>query len=137
MSDVEWVGLADAVRAVRGELGRALEEGEGKGVRFEVGPVELEFLVEVTSGGTTGGGANVWVLRTDGTASRERTRGHTLRVTLNPVAGGEGEDGGAAKPLVVNENARGAAGSGTGAATGVGDPVFPPYEPLHEPRGDG
>jgi hypothetical protein len=41
------VGLAEAVRQPRAELTEAMAEGEGKDVQFELGPVEMEFLVDV------------------------------------------------------------------------------------------
>ena len=75
------VGLADAVRAVRRELQAAMAEGTGQELRFTVGPVELEFEVEMTK--SAGGGAKVYVL--NGTIDRASTTTHHLKVTLTPL----------------------------------------------------
>lgn len=74
------LGLADAVRALRSELATAMQEGRDEALRFELGPVEMEFLLEVQR--ETGGEAGVkfWVVNLGGKSSV--TRGSTHRVTL-------------------------------------------------------
>jgi len=47
VADSAGVGLADAVRALRAELTSAMAEGADQALRFELGPVEMEFLLEV------------------------------------------------------------------------------------------
>ena len=56
----EELGLAEAIDAVRSELRRAQDRGRGAGVRFTVGAVEVEFVVEVTK--RAGAEASVKVL---------------------------------------------------------------------------
>lgn len=84
--DGPGVGLAAAVKALRAELEDAAAEGAGKGVAFEVGPVELEFQVRVTRAGTGGGKVRFWVVDAEvgGSVGREAT--HRLAVSLRPVA---------------------------------------------------
>jgi len=43
----QWVGLAEAIRALREELTTAIETAKGEVLRFGLGPVEMEFLLEV------------------------------------------------------------------------------------------
>ena len=81
--DEPWAQLGDAVSAIRAELARAEEEGRNSGVRFRTGPVELEFTVDVTVGGT--GRAKVFVLPLSADASASRERMHRIRLTLQPV----------------------------------------------------
>ncbi len=77
----EWVGLSDAIRALRSELTEAMAEGADEALRFELGPVEMEFLLEV--GREAGGEAGVkfWVVSLGGKGSV--TSGSTHRVTLS------------------------------------------------------
>ena len=42
------IPIALAIQSLRQELSQALAEGEGKALRFELGPVDLEFQVEVS-----------------------------------------------------------------------------------------
>ncbi len=76
----QWVGLAEAIRALRAELSTAMAEGAGQALRFELGPVEMEFLLEVSR--EAGGEAEVkfWVVSLGGKGSV--TSGSTHRVTL-------------------------------------------------------
>jgi len=87
----EDVGLAAAIGVVRRDLLAAQQEGQGSGLTFVVGPVELEFVVDVTHEG--GGEASVKVLSLlslggKGGVSREMT--NRIRVTLGAV-GADGE----------------------------------------------
>lgn len=79
-----WVGLADAVSAIRAELGAAMADGTGKDVQFEVGPVELEFAVDVKKDVEADFGVRVWVisLGVKGGGSHDST--NRIKVVLNP-----------------------------------------------------
>jgi hypothetical protein len=77
------VGLADAVRALRAELTSAMAEGEDQALRFELGPVEMEFLLEVNRQASGDAGVRFWVVSLGGSGSV--TRGSTHRVTLQLV----------------------------------------------------
>jgi hypothetical protein len=77
--------LADAVRGVRAELQAAMVEGEGKGLRFEVGPVELEFAVDVRKEVGAEVGARVYVVSFGARGSQAQTATHRLKLTLQPM----------------------------------------------------
>lgn len=49
------IPLADAIRALRAELMEAVEDGRTSDLRFELGPVELEFNAVVSREGAAGG----------------------------------------------------------------------------------
>ena len=84
--------LADAIAAVREQLIRAQNEGADKGLRFRVGPVELEFEVAVSHTGGAHGELKVYVLTLG--AKGELTSGatHRVTVTLQPIDPTTGED---------------------------------------------
>ena len=85
----EEFALADAIEAVRCELRRAQDEGQGSDVRFVVGPAEVEFTVEVVK--AAGGEASVNVLNlVSFGGSGEVSTGSTNRVklVLTPVGVG-------------------------------------------------
>jgi hypothetical protein len=80
------LGLAEAIEAVRGELRRAQQSRTDGDVRFTVGPVEIEFVVDVEK--TNGVEASVKVLSLLSLGGKGGvTRGETNRVTvtLTPV----------------------------------------------------
>ena len=90
-SSVSNLGLGEAIDAVRRELVQAHESRPEGGVRFEVGSVEIEFVVDVEE--TDGGEASVKVLGVFSFGARgEVSRGDTSRVkvTLNPTGPGGG-----------------------------------------------
>lgn len=84
MVDGPWVGLADAVRGVRAELQAAMAEGQGSDLRFEVGPVELEFAVDVRKEGGVNAGVKVYVVSFGAKGSEAATTTHRLKLTLHP-----------------------------------------------------
>ncbi|MBC3986917.1 hypothetical protein H8N01_31120 [Streptomyces sp. AC536] len=81
------IELADAVAAVRDSLVEAGRRGEGQGITFDVGPIELEFLVEVRREARAGGGLRAWVVTADTEGSAARSRSHRVMVTLTPRRG--------------------------------------------------
>ncbi|MFC9602169.1 trypco2 family protein [Streptomyces niveus] len=82
--DKPWVGLADAVRGVRAELQAAMADGAGEDLRFEVGPVELEFAVDVRKERAGDASAKVYVLSFGAKGSAAATSTHRLKFTLQP-----------------------------------------------------
>ena len=83
MADSAGVGLADAVKALRAELTSAMAEGTDQALRFELGPVEMEFLLEVNREAGGQGGVRFWVVSLGGSGSV--AHGSTHRVTLQLV----------------------------------------------------
>lgn len=89
------IPIALAIQSLRQELSQALIEGEGKALRFELGPVELEFQVEVSwetgTKGSAKGGVNFGIVslgEAAGEAEARRLKGrtHTIKLALNPVS---------------------------------------------------
>jgi len=83
--------LADAIAAVRAELKQAREEGGEEGLRFRLGPVELELGVEVAKSVEAKGGVKVWVVSVEGGGARTSTATHRVKLQLFPTDA-EGKD---------------------------------------------
>lgn len=84
MTDEPWVGLADAVRGVRAELQAVMAEGHDEQLRFEVGPVELEFAVDVRKEGGAEATAKVYVVSFGAKGSISAASTHRMKLTLHP-----------------------------------------------------
>ncbi len=80
----EWVGLADAIRELRRELTEAMTEGQGKPIRFELGPVEMEFLLEVRKDAGGEAGVRFWVISLGGKGSVSSGSTHRVKLSLTP-----------------------------------------------------
>lgn len=86
------IPIADAIQAIRREVVKAVKAGEKEEIKFELGPIELEFQVEIAQerSGTAGvsAGFNVWVIEAEvsgeGTVQHSRATTHTVKLTLNP-----------------------------------------------------
>lgn len=100
------IELADAVAAVRDELLRAAARGTGQPVRFLVGPIELEFAVELRQDTKAKAGFKAWVVSGDAEGGLSRGRTHRVSMTLTPV----GPDG--REVLVSGDPARSVDGPG-------------------------
>lgn len=88
-----WVDieLADAVAVVREELVEAAWRGRGQPVGFVVGPIEMEFTVELRADVKAKAGFKAWVLASaEVEAGVSRGRTHKVKVTVTP----KGPDGG-------------------------------------------
>jgi hypothetical protein len=94
------IELADAVAAVREELLHAAARGVGQPVEFLVGPIELEFTVELRQDATAKAGFKAWVVSGDAERGLSRGRTHRVSMTLTPLR----PDGG--KWLVAGDSAR-------------------------------
>jgi hypothetical protein len=78
---VDRIGLAEALEALRAELGKAAENAAKKGLKFQVNQatVELEVVTERVNEGTLG--LKFWVVEAEG--GRSVSRGHTHRVSVS------------------------------------------------------
>ena len=85
------VGLAAAIRRVRAELVEARREGEAEDLRFRLGPVELEFQVEVTREGSGEAGIRFYVVSMGARGGVSSTQTHKVSLSLVPQE--RGEDG--------------------------------------------
>ncbi|WP_331746102.1 trypco2 family protein [Streptomyces virginiae] len=86
------IPLADAVAAVRDELLEAAARvGEDPGVVFAVGPVEMDFEVELRADGKATAKFKLWVVSAEAEAGVSRGRTHRVSFTLTPksVSGGD------------------------------------------------
>lgn len=77
------IGIAEAVAHLRAELVAAAIDGDA-GPRFEVGPVELEFSVEMRREGTGKAGIKAWVVSADAGASVSKASVHRVKLVLTP-----------------------------------------------------
>jgi Trypsin-co-occurring domain 2 len=85
MSDQPKIPLAEAIRALREELAQAVREGQDEEVRFQVGPVDLEFQVEISKEASGRAGIAFWLITVGGGSSRSSTTAHTVKINLQPV----------------------------------------------------
>jgi hypothetical protein len=99
------IELADAVAAIRGELLEAAERGAGEDIAFTVGPIEMEFTVELRADAKAKAGFKAWVLDSEVEAGVSRGRTHRVMLTLTP----KGPDGG---DLFIAGKPDGASGPG-------------------------
>lgn len=84
MADNGWLDLSDVVRALRRALAAATTEGEGSEVRFELGPIELEFLVDVRREGAGDAGVRFGVVSFGAKGTIASGSNHRVKLTLNP-----------------------------------------------------
>ncbi|WP_171166719.1 trypco2 family protein [Streptomyces sp. I05A-00742] len=84
------IELGGAVAALRDELLEAAAQGANREVVFEVGPIEMEFQVELRRDVRVKSGFRAWVLSADADAGVARGRAHRVSFSLTPrgVSGG-------------------------------------------------
>jgi Trypsin-co-occurring domain 2 len=80
-----WVGLSEAIEALRAALLAAWWDGQRHRVRFRVEPVELTMQVGVTRIGKGAAGIKWHVLALGGERSKEAASTQTLKLRLAPV----------------------------------------------------
>lgn len=80
------MGLAEAIREVRLELQQAMQEGQGSGIGFEAGQVELEFEVGLTRSREASGGFQLSVLSLGAKGDRTSTATHRVNIVLTPIS---------------------------------------------------
>ncbi|MDT0448558.1 trypco2 family protein [Streptomyces hesseae] len=78
------IELAAAVAALRDELTAAVARGSEQEIKFQVGPIELEFTVELRQDVKAKAGFKAWVVSGDGEAGLARSRTHRVTVALTP-----------------------------------------------------
>ncbi|MGY1501858.1 trypco2 family protein [Streptomyces sp. QTS52] len=85
------VELVSAVRALRAQITEAAATDPDSDLRFQVGPIQLEFTVSLTHDRTTKGGVKAWVVTADAEAKRSMARTHRVTLNLIPVSTITGE----------------------------------------------
>ncbi|HEX6354939.1 trypco2 family protein [Actinophytocola sp.] len=85
MSQEPWAELAEAIRAIRSELKKAMELGAGETVRFRTGPVEMEFAIDVKKDAEARAKIMVlpWSAEAKGAVASSRTS--KVKIVLHPV----------------------------------------------------
>ena len=78
------IDLTDAVSVVREQLVEAAWQGIGQEIAFAVGPIEMEFAVELRADAKAKAGFKAWVLSGDMEAGVARGRTNRVKVTLTP-----------------------------------------------------
>ena len=91
MASDRGVGLAEAIKALRAELGQAMAEGSGQHIRFRPGPIEMEFQLEVEDQVGAEAGIKFWVVTIGGKGSHTSGTTHRVALSLVPV-GPDGKD---------------------------------------------
>ncbi|EFL32653.1 conserved hypothetical protein [Streptomyces viridochromogenes DSM 40736] len=71
---------------------QAVTRGAGQDLAFRVGPIELEFSVELRQDARAKAGFKAWVVSGDAEAGAARGRTHRVTVTLTPKSGDGRED---------------------------------------------
>ncbi|MEU3446261.1 trypco2 family protein [Streptomyces thermolilacinus] len=85
MADGEdFVGLAEVVRQIRGELEKARDEAEGRALGFTVERVNLEFTVQVHRAASGRGGLRIGVVTAELGGQVDRQTTHQVQVELVP-----------------------------------------------------
>ncbi|MGW5216188.1 trypco2 family protein [Streptomyces sp. NPDC004051] len=79
---MEEISIAEAVEHLRAQLVAAA--GNHTGPRFEVGPVELEFSVEMRREGKGKAGLRAWVVSAGAEASVAKASVHRVKLVLTP-----------------------------------------------------
>ena len=84
---VSVIELAAVIRDLRGELQAAMEAAPSDGIRFELGPVELEVTVGVQKGTESETRVRFWVVEigVDGEIAKSSTQ--RVKLTLQPRLG--------------------------------------------------
>ncbi|MEU9303472.1 trypco2 family protein [Streptomyces sp. NPDC048269] len=85
------LGLAETIAALRTELNEAVAAADDAGIRFEVGPIELEFHVGVTRQGGGRTGVRFWVVEMEAEGSYAREQVQRITLTLQPPVNSQGE----------------------------------------------
>ncbi|MFI9102125.1 trypco2 family protein [Streptomyces fildesensis] len=83
-SDENWFDLKAVVRELRAQLNQAMAEGQGDAIQFELGPVELEFEVDVRRGRDLDSGLRIGVLSLGAKGSRSRGSTNRMKLVLHP-----------------------------------------------------
>ncbi|MFD9407950.1 trypco2 family protein [Streptomyces sp. NPDC059989] len=85
------VELADAVEVIRAELMEAAARGAGSGVEFKVGPIEMEFALEMRVDATARAGFKAWVVSAEAGGGAARATTQRVKFTVTPQAAGGGD----------------------------------------------
>lgn len=95
MAKSDDLGLADAIEALRRELSKAVANGEGKDIRFNLGDIEVEFQTTIEKNASAQGGVEFWVVQLAAEGAVRHESVHTIRLKLEPVGESAHDESGA------------------------------------------
>lgn len=78
------IELADMIRELREQLTTALTDGDGRMLRFELGPVEVEASVAVTREAGVDAKVRLWVVDAGAAGKYGQTETQRITLTLTP-----------------------------------------------------
>jgi hypothetical protein len=78
------LGLAEAIGQLRREIGASMEAARNEPLQFQLGAIDLELQVQLSAKAGVKGEAKWVVLSIGADAGAERTRTHTVKLTLKP-----------------------------------------------------
>ncbi|MFF1631424.1 trypco2 family protein [Streptomyces sp. NPDC058251] len=84
MSEFGEIELSVAIRAIRDQLLQAAAEGAHEDLKFEVGPIQMDFSVEVRRDINARGGVKAWLTSAEVTANKSTGQTHRVSFTLTP-----------------------------------------------------
>ncbi|MER5471999.1 trypco2 family protein [Streptomyces sp. NPDC002685] len=99
MAEDVAAGLAETIRALRGELTAAMEGGADEALRFQLGPVELELTLAITREGGVDGGVRFGVVSFGAKGGITNQDTHRVKLSLQPVV--RVADGGHSTPAEI------------------------------------
>ncbi|BCK66783.1 hypothetical protein Srufu_007360 [Streptomyces libani subsp. rufus] len=82
--DRNRIDLTEAVQAVRDDLRAATESFDGGDLQFDMGPIELEFTVELERDPRARSGVRTWVVTDAAAGKASAPARHRLTLTLTP-----------------------------------------------------
>lgn len=79
------IELAEVISELRSELDRARTSGTDDGLRFELGPIDLEVTVGLEKKGGAGAKVRFYVIELGGEGELTSTTTQRIRLTLKPT----------------------------------------------------
>ena len=83
------VPVADAIKNLRRQLQEAIDEGQGKPLRFGVESIEVELKCSLSREASVEGGGSMWVIKTKASGKLADDNMQTIRLKLNPLSDGQ------------------------------------------------
>jgi hypothetical protein len=80
----EWVGLSDAIAALHTEIQSARDKGRTQEVAFDLGEIQVEFMLEVVKEGSGQSGVNFGVVSFGARGGVATGSTHRVTLTLKP-----------------------------------------------------
>ena len=86
-AEVDVIDLSQLIRDLREELEQAVADAPPGGLRFKLGPIELEVNLIVEQSASGGAKVRFWVLDLSADASIDRSVAQKIKLTLRPHIG--------------------------------------------------